>query len=562
MARRYRPQIFGDLVGQEHVTRALTSAIATNRVGHAYLFCGSRGVGKTSAARILAKALNCVDGPSEIPCNRCDICLSIASGEDVDVLEIDGASNRGIDEVRQLRNNVLVRPSRARHKIYIIDEVHMLTGPAFNALLKTLEEPPKHVKFIFCTTDPKKIPITVRSRCQRFDFAAIHTDAIVERLQKIATTEGTDVDPEAMHILARRAAGSMRDGQSLLDQLLAFGQDTISTDDVHSLLGTAGSGRLSRLVHHLVEGNGADALAELDGTLSDGADVGPLIDQLIGWFRDVMAISVGCKPELLLHTDQADVDDLSDVGKRLGLETILAIIQILDQTVARMSQSTHARVLLELALVRISHLEDLEELPSMIARLQELDGPPSTGSESEGSKKKIIDVDSKPTSHAAGPIQGPHPGPTSPLTPENALNLWKQSVLSLSGMIREHALRAESVAISAPNRLAVFFRSRYNSCRLFCQQPDKVQELERAISALTGESVRIQFKMDEDGDDSAAELATPPSRGEQIQQVLGRTFVRQAAELFQAEVIRVEQPTPTSAASELDHSDPRPLSDG
>ena len=206
LARRYRPQQFSDLVGQEPVARALINALKSNRVAHAYLFTGARGVGKTSTARILAKALNCVKGPTATPCDVCDACRSIATGEDVDVLEIDGASNRGIDEVREIRSNVQYRPSRGRYKIYIIDEVHMLTPPAFNALLKTLEEPPSHVKFIFATTEAQKIPVTILSRCQRFDFAGIGTQAIVERLREIVANEGMEADDEALALVARRAA--------------------------------------------------------------------------------------------------------------------------------------------------------------------------------------------------------------------------------------------------------------------------------------------------------------------------------------------------------------------
>src|SRR3954451_9877182 len=223
IARRYRPQTFDELVGQEHVARALQQAISSGRVGHAYLFTGARGVGKTSTARILAKALNCVHGPTPTPCDQCEICQSITSGEDVDVLEIDGASNRGIDEVREVRQNVQYRPSRSRYKIYIIDEVHMLTPQAFNALLKTLEEPPPHVKFIFAATEVNKIPVTILSRCQRFDFAGIGTPRIVERLRQVVAAEGAEADDEALELVARRAGGSMRDAQSLLDQLLAFG---------------------------------------------------------------------------------------------------------------------------------------------------------------------------------------------------------------------------------------------------------------------------------------------------------------------------------------------------
>src|SRR5437660_4179922 len=247
LARRYRPQTFTDLVGQEPVARALANALKSNRVAHAYLFTGARGVGKTSTARILAKALNCVNGPTATPCGECEICRSIATGEDVDVLEIDGASNRKIDEIREIRGNVQYRPSRARYKIYIIDEVHMLTQQAFNALLKTLEEPPPHVKFIFATTEVQRIPVTILSRCQRFDFAHVGTQKIFEQLKHVVAKEGLQADDEALHIVARRAAGSVRDSQSLLDQLLAFADGKLTAEKVHALLGTAGDDRVAEL---------------------------------------------------------------------------------------------------------------------------------------------------------------------------------------------------------------------------------------------------------------------------------------------------------------------------
>jgi DNA polymerase-3 subunit gamma/tau len=208
VARRYRPQRFADLVGQEHVARGLSGAIESGRIGHAYLFTGARGVGKTSAARIYAKALECERGPAAEPCNECDSCRAIAAGQDVDVVEIDAASNRGIDEIRQLRQNVAVRPARGRFKIYIIDEVHMLTREAFNALLKTLEEPPQHVKFVLCTTEPEKLPITILSRCQRFDFTTVDTGSIAGRLAQIVEAEGADVSPEALTLRPPRLPGA------------------------------------------------------------------------------------------------------------------------------------------------------------------------------------------------------------------------------------------------------------------------------------------------------------------------------------------------------------------
>ncbi len=370
VARRYRPQSFGELIGQEHVSQALSNAIATHRVGHAYLFTGARGTGKTSTARIFAKALNCVSGPTAEPCNQCDVCRSISTGDDVDVLEIDGASNRGIDEIRQLRQNVNVRPSRARFKIYIIDEVHMLTREAFNALLKTLEEPPEHVKFIFCTTEATKIPITILSRCQRFDFAGISTRSIFDRLRQIVEAEGVQAEDEALEVLARRAAGSMRDSQSLLEQLLSFASERITVADVHGMLGTAGDQRLAAMVKNLVERNAGAALGELNAAAQEGIDVAQLIEQLFGYFRDCMVAAVGCPADTFLYASTANSGDVIEAGRQLGLQTILAAMQILDQTLSRMKYSTQARILAELALVRICNLEDLEELSSLIVQLR------------------------------------------------------------------------------------------------------------------------------------------------------------------------------------------------
>jgi DNA polymerase-3 subunit gamma/tau len=370
IARRYRPQSFDELVGQEHVAKALQQAIASGRVGHAYLFTGARGVGKTSAARILAKALNCVNGSTPTPCNQCDVCLRVTAGDDVDVLEIDGASNRGIDEIRQLRQNVAVRPSRVRYKIYIIDEVHMLTKEAFNALLKTLEEPPEHVKFVFATTEAQKIPITILSRCQRFDFAGISQAAIQTRLAQIAAAEGVTVDPDALQILSSRAAGSMRDSQSLLEQLLAVGHDRITSQDVNNLLGIAPAERLSGLVRKLVSRDGAAALAELDATIQGGVEVGLLLDQLVGYFRDVMTTAVGCPPDQMLYALPSQAEEVAEIGRQLGLPTVLAIGQILDHTAARLRVSMHGRTLVEMAIVRICQIGELDDVAALIAELR------------------------------------------------------------------------------------------------------------------------------------------------------------------------------------------------
>jgi DNA polymerase-3 subunit gamma/tau len=265
---------------------------------------------------------------------------------------------------------VSVRPSRARFKIYIIDEVHMLTKEAFNALLKTLEEPPEHVKFIFATTEANKIPITILSRCQRFDFAGIDMLSIQERLMQIAAAEGVEVEPEAAQILASRAAGSMRDSQSLLEQLLSVAEGKVTSADVHTLLGTAPVERLSGLVHHLANRDAAAALAELDAAVAGGVEIGQLLDQLIGYFRDVMAIAVGCAPAQMLYALPSQAEEVAAVGKHLGLQTTLAMVQILDQTAARLRVSLHGRTLVEMAIVRICSLDDLDDLASLVAELR------------------------------------------------------------------------------------------------------------------------------------------------------------------------------------------------
>jgi DNA polymerase-3 subunit gamma/tau len=368
VARRYRPQRFADLVGQEHVARGLAGAIESGRIGHAYLFTGARGVGKTSAARIYAKALECPNRAAGEPCNACDTCRAIAAGQDVDVIEIDAASNRGIDEMRQLRQNVAVRPARGRYKTYIIDEVHMLTREAFNALLKTLEEPPAHVKFVLCTTEPDKLPITILSRCQRFDFQSVDAPAIARRLAQIVEAEGAAATPEALTLIARRAAGSMRDSQSLLEQLLGSATGTVGVDEVHALIGTGREEKVGAIVTALAARDPRAAIAALDEAVAGGADPGGVLEQLLQALRDCLLASVGCGAEMMAQGSGLGVD-LAAIGREAGTVTLLAMLQILDHTLARMRSSGHAAVLAEMAMVRLASLEDLDDLAEAVARV-------------------------------------------------------------------------------------------------------------------------------------------------------------------------------------------------
>jgi len=550
VARRYRPQLFDELIGQEHVAKALSNAITTNRVGHAYLFTGARGVGKTSAARILAKALNCERGPAPVPCNECDICQSVSGGDDVDVLEIDGASNRGIDEIRQLRQNVNVRPSRARLKIYIIDEVHMLTREAFNALLKTLEEPPEHVKFIFCTTEATKIPVTILSRCQRFDFAGIVTGSIRRRLRQIVDAEGIEADDEALEVLARRAAGSMRDGQSLLEQLLSFSTEKITLDDVHGMLGTAGDERLDGLVGHLVDRNAAGVLADLDTAIGEGVDVALLLEQLFGYLRDCMAAAVGCQADSFLYASPSRGEEVLTTGKHLGLQTILAVMQILDQTLSRMRFSTQARILAELALVRVCDLEDLDELPTVIARLRSsvpAGDRASVPAENRGIasgavKKKPESPSSPPMTPAAPPASG---DPRLEISEENAAEVWTRALARMSGMAVEQAREFDHVAVPAPNRLAIVFKERYALAKAACERPDQTARFEKALAEVAGQAVHVEFRLQEresapsQPEDDGPRSVSPHQR---MLEVVKNPMIHRANELFGAQPIRVDDP--------------------
>ena len=413
VARRYRPQGFDTLIGQDHVAKALMGAIASGRVGHAYLFTGARGVGKTSSARILAKALNCVHGPTPTPCNECEICEAISTGDDIDVLEIDGASNRGIDEIRQLRQNATIKPSRARYKIYIIDEVHMLTREAFNALLKILEEPPEHVKFIFCTTEPNKLPITILSRCQRFDFAGIDTQMIAEHLGYIARNEGVAADEGVCETLARRANGSMRDAQSLLEQLLSFAPDHITLADVNGMLGTVDDQKIFDLIAQIQSGTPGGLFPILAKAAGEGVDFGVLLEQMIGVFRDLLVVSLGCGAKMLAYSSTGRFDEIRQIAESFGVERILASMQIISQTISRMRYSTQGRILAEMTLVRLCALDRLTDAVRLIEQLRTGQLPLAASSPQALPQKKTTELALELLNNSPPPVR-PVPPPPSP----------------------------------------------------------------------------------------------------------------------------------------------------
>ncbi|MCA9404657.1 MAG: DNA polymerase III subunit gamma/tau [Candidatus Omnitrophica bacterium] len=369
LARKHRPQTFDDVIGQEHITNLLIKGIETGHLAHAYLFSGPRGVGKTTCARILAMCLNCEDGPQATPPADSIICREIAEGRSFDVLEIDGASNRGIDEIRMLRENISFAPTVAKFKIYIVDEVHMLTTEAFNALLKTLEEPPAHVKFIFATTEPNKLPQTIISRCQRFDFKRIAMNRIVDGLKAVSKKEKYKIDESALFSIAKAAQGSLRDALSILDQLSALSEDGIKEDDVYGMLGLVEVELLFALVDHIAQQNCAAALQDLDTLISKGKDVKQLLKDLTEHFRHLMVVHIGGTDLKHLVDYPASIKErLWKQSQEFDLPKILKAIDTLikAQEDARITESL--RMPLEVALAKLTFSENLDAaVPSVKA---------------------------------------------------------------------------------------------------------------------------------------------------------------------------------------------------
>ena len=598
VARRYRPQRFDELVGQEHVARGLSGAIETGRIGHAYLFTGARGVGKTSAARIYAKALECEQGPAAEPCNTCESCRAISSGQDVDVVEIDAASNRGIDEIRQLRQNVAVRPARGRFKIYIIDEVHMLTREAFNALLKTLEEPPAHVKFVLCTTEPEKLPITILSRCQRFDFQTVDPPAIARRLAQIVSAEGASVAQEALDLIARRAAGSMRDSQSLLEQLLGAATGPIGVDEVHAVIGTGREEKVGALVAAIAARDPRAAIEALDAALAGGADPGGVLEQVIAALRDCLLASVGCGPESLMQGQGLGID-LAAIGREVGTETQLAMLQIIDHSLARMRTSGHAAVLAEMAVVRLAKLEDLDNLaalvhaapadkaapaPAAARRLPAatavtaapVSAPAARPAEPEREKKT---TDLTPAAVAAAPsadheavepaietavepvAEPPQESAAAVTLPADAHAAWLQAGDAVGGLVADFAAMATRAAWR-DELLEVALPGDATTAVSFLRRPEVAASLARVLGEIAGRPLRHTIVLEAAAAAPAAAarvngVAAEPAAAERprtvhsqaalLREAMEHPLVTHARTLFDAAVRKVEPPRPQEA---------------
>jgi DNA polymerase-3 subunit gamma/tau len=516
VARRYRPRRFADLIGQEHVARGLAGAIDSGRIGHAYLFTGARGVGKTSAARIYAKALECTNRESGEPCNLCERCQAIAAGQDVDVIEIDAASNRGIDEIRQLRQNVAVRPANGNYKTYIIDEVHMLTREAFNALLKTLEEPPPHVKFVLCTTEPEKLPITILSRCQRFDFQSVNTPAIAQRLGQIVESEGLTVAPAALELIARRAAGSMRDSQSLLEQLFGIAagdKKSIEVEDVHAVIGTGKDEKVGELAQAIINRDSPLAISALHDCVSQGADAGGVLEQLLIALRNCLVASVGCGPETFTGSNSFGID-FAELGKQTGTETMLAMLQIIDHSLARMRLSTHTTVLAEMAIIRLAALEDLDNLSELISGIKPADEKKKLTPEAKRQTAKTDHPAPATFSSvkAKTPARQTQVEKNTPNQVTEPLVIWKNAGELVGGLASDFAAMATSASQEA-NHFKIEFPASAGSATAFLNRNEITKQFQNALENLTGQSCRYSVVLQEPESAATPSGSTPSQDG-------------------------------------------------
>lgn len=377
--RVYRPKNFEDVVGQEHIVKTLKNQIKNNNIGHAYLFSGTRGTGKTSTAKIFARAVNCLNPINEEPCNECEICKDTLNDNIMDIVEIDAASNNSVDDIRELRESVKYTPSKAKYKVYIIDEVHMLSQGAFNALLKTLEEPPSYVIFILATTEPHKIPATILSRCQRFDFKRVSSKDIANRMEYICKKENIEAEDKALSLIARNSQGALRDALSILDQCMSFGNDKIEYDDVIELLGTVNIDELFELSQAIMDENTKKSLQILNEFIIWGKDIRNLINDLIDHFRNIMVCKVSKDLEEIISLPEESINKLKEQSQNIEMNDLIRILNILSETQDSMKTSSNTRILAEVTIMKIAQPMFDESKEALIKRIENLEKIIETG---------------------------------------------------------------------------------------------------------------------------------------------------------------------------------------
>jgi len=537
-ARKYRPQTFDDLVGQAHVSRTLKNAVAQNRLAHAYLFVGPRGVGKTSTARILAKSLNCVKGPTITPCGECDNCREIAGGNSLDVIEIDGASNNSVEDVRQLRENVRYAPAKGRYKIYLIDEVHMLSSAAFNALLKTLEEPPEHVKFIFATTEPQKVLPTILSRCQRFDLHRIPANLIAKHLQFIAGKEKITLEPAAAHAIARGAEGGLRDAESMLDQLVAFCGEKISENDVLDVFGFTSKQTVIDLTGRILRGETPDAIDLLHQQSDAGKDMMRLMSDLIAYLRDLLIFKV--KPDALKEDVEADVQ--TSLSAHAGLVATDRLLELVDQFAAaegRMKWAPNKKLHFEVAIIKAIQSLGQATLDEVIEKLSQLRDGKSVSQKKPLSVAGIGDAGRDESSTRKAGITDPAYSNAAPRVAEtspDANELWQKTLVKIpaqKAFVRNSAAAAHVLGIEGRNFQLGFAPDDKAMMDILGTQANR-KFLETLLHEITGTDWSVKLTVKEELPSKQAVA----SEGSGPENFKGDPLIQEAIGLFNAQIVQ------------------------
>jgi DNA polymerase-3 subunit gamma/tau len=539
-ARKYRPQTFDDLVGQDHVSRTLKNAVAQNRLAHAYLFVGPRGVGKTSTARILAKSLNCVKGPTVTPCGECHNCLEIAGGNSLDVIEIDGASNNSVEDVRQLRENVRYAPAKGRYKIYLIDEVHMLSAAAFNALLKTLEEPPAHVKFIFATTEPQKVLPTILSRCQRFDLHRIPANLIAKHLELIAGKEKITLDPAAAHAIARGAEGGLRDAESMLDQLVAFCSDKIRENDVLEVFGFTSKQTVVDLMGQILRAETPGAIDLLHQQSEAGKDMMRLMSDLIAYLRDLLVFKA--KPDAL--TEDVEPGIQTSLASHADLITTERLLELIDQFAVaegRMKWAPNKKLHFEVAIIRAIQTLGQATLDEVIEKLGELRDGGGTRSASPTRKTAVAGAhrsgeQSSASKAALGETNHKTSAPHVAETPPDANELWQQTLGKIpaqKAFVRNSAVAAYVLGIEGRN-FQLGFASADKALMEILGTPANRRFLETLLHEITGIDLTVKLVIKEE----LPSKQTSGAEGSRPENFKEDPLIQEAIGLFNAQIVQ------------------------
>jgi DNA polymerase-3 subunit gamma/tau len=558
LARKWRPQQFSDVLGQERIITVLTNALKQNRLAHAYLFTGPRGVGKTTLARILAKAANCLkaSAPTPTPCDECDSCLQIMAGGDLDVLEIDAASNTGVDNVRELRENAHYTPSRSRFKIYIIDEVHMLSNAAFNALLKTLEEPPPRIKFFFATTEPHKLPATIISRCQRFDLRRIPRHLILERLKKIAQDEGVSCEEEALLTVVTAADGSVRDAESIFDQILVYCDKKVTARDVLDLLGLVPAETLNACARAVASGDGAGLLALVDDVCNRGWSVPQFVSSLVRYFRDLLVVSLAAKPE---ETTDLSPEALAAARTLASSFTRPQLSFILDELIALEGSIKNAlseRVALEMSLLKLARSRERVAIEDLVKKCGDLERSLAAGS-ADGSSARpspaaappaAARILTSPPSGSSLPDDDPPPpadGESAPVGLERVRKIWPDFMETLARekpMLKSY-LHEGRLKEFANGVLTICFDPEYAFQRESLDSPNKIVFLENLLKNKLGSPVKIKLVVVSGAQpaDCPRDSGEPPSGTTKKKFIKGNPMVKAAIEMFDATVVDIKE---------------------